>query len=357
MRTDGCTDLTGLRINGVPVLPFGLPKQSRPDSKHFYLDIYSGNDAYNGRSPNQAFKTLARAYGAMVSGRGDTLHVLPYVDPTTGATSNGFGQVIDAVDEYGLVPVLHGGAVWAKNNCHIVGDAIPGQNPRSSIRLATTDVLTTNLFTVSGSDCYFENIGWQQGSTLATAQVCLTITGQRNLFLNCAAQGFAVANATRTTVSGDRSLVFDGGGVQNGENLWIGGQIGVNTVPRGNVACAEIEAKGAAARNIILGALVATQALTGGTNANLFVLVGAGGLQDWLIIANSWMLNNAWTSGAGLMAKGVNVSATAGGALVLPRTQIGGVVAGALQVTNNGNVLVDGVGGAATGARMIVATG
>ena len=342
------TALTSLLIAGVPDLP-GIPYFG---GNVWWVNPYKGSDTYDGKKRTTPFKTLDRAYavGNTQGAYNDQIMLMSY-----GNSSSGFARIPSAVSTGGLVPTALGGAVWAKDGLHLIGISAGGVNPRSSVRLATTDVTSTNLFTVSGSGCYFQNINWFQGSALATAQKCLTVTGSRNVFRECVAAGMGIANATRTTAAGDRSLVFDGGSVENGENLWIGGQIGLATVPRGSVACAELECKATAARNVIIGARILTQAVTGGSNANLFISIPAYGLQDELLLVDCVMINNRYTGGAGLMAQAISVNAAPGGAVVLRSTQAQGVTK--LETAASTFVFVDGVGGAATGGLMIANTG
>lgn len=305
-----------------------------------------GADGNDGLSLNTPKGTLKACYDLMADG--DTLYIMPY----------------KSSDGWALIPTATASGVttgfnWALNNCRVIGLGAYGNlEGRASIRLGASDTTTTTLFTVSGYGNQFNNIYWAMESAVLT-QRCLTVTGYRNVFYDCSIAGMLVQAAANDVNS--RCLLIDGGGTgQVGANKFVRCHIGANTIQRANVAVAEIEVKGMAARNEFEDCYVWTNALTGGTNANLFLICAASSIQDILTLKNCLMINCSNYNGAvgnNLMAKAINVSATSGGVVALPGTQVAGVVAGALQVANNGNVLVDGVGGAATGGRMIVATG
>ena len=69
----------------------------------------------------------------------------------------------------------------------------------------------------------------------------MTVTGQRNVFRNCAISG--IGDTTRD-YAGSNSLTIGGGTVQASENRFQGCYIGLNTVVRGTAATYEVRIQG-----------------------------------------------------------------------------------------------------------------
>lgn len=196
----------------------------------YYLDPKNGNDNWNGQSPVSQgggvgpVKTLAIGYGLLSSGNNDVLVLIG--DGTTNGTAR-----------------LSSAFTWSKNAAHMIGICAPSLVSQRA-RIAPTAGVTAfaNFFTVSGNGCYFSNIQFFQGfNTGTTAQICLTVSGQRNVFSNCSIDGMGDAASAQDTAS--RSLLVSGG-----ENRFTGCSIGVDTVTR-TVANYSVEFSGNCARN------------------------------------------------------------------------------------------------------------
>ena len=65
----------GVSSFGFPVTPNGMPFHSQ--TKYFFVDAVNGLDSYDGRSPEKALRTLARAHALMTDGKGDVAIVMP----------------------------------------------------------------------------------------------------------------------------------------------------------------------------------------------------------------------------------------------------------------------------------------
>lgn len=172
------------------------------------------------------FSTLAQAYNACVSGNNDTVVLIG--DGTTGATAR-----VDSA------------FTWAKDATHLLGIAAPGLFSLRA-RLAPTPAATAfaNFFTLSGNGCVFQNIGFFHGFNAGVAaEICVTVTGSRNVFKNCSIAG--MGDTTGATDTGSRSLKISGGG----ENLFEDCTIGLDTVTR-TVANASVELAAGTPRNV-----------------------------------------------------------------------------------------------------------
>lgn len=175
----------------------------------YYLDPLNGLDANNGLSPDKAVSTLAAGYALLSAGKNDVLVLIG--NGGTTATAR-----------------LSAGFTWAKNAAHLIGicsDVSVGRRAR----IAPTSGATAfaNLFTVTGSGCVFSGLQWFHGfNTGTTSQVCLTVSGGRNLFQDCDIQGMG-DNASAQN-SGSRSLLVK----TTGENTFRRCTIGLDTILR-----------------------------------------------------------------------------------------------------------------------------
>lgn len=173
------------------------------------------------------FSTLAAAYNACVSGNNDTVVLIG--DGTTAATA----RISDTF-------------TWSKNATNLVGIAAPTLFSQRA-RIAPTSGATAfaNFFAVSGNGCTFQNIQFYQGfDTGTTSEICLTVTGSRNVFKHCHIGGMGDAASAQST--GSRSVKISGGGA---ENVFEDCVIGLDTVTR-TVANATLELAGGTARNV-----------------------------------------------------------------------------------------------------------
>lgn len=177
----------------------------------YYLDPLNGSNSSTGLYPSQAVKSLAAGYALLREGKNDVLVLIG--NGLTTATAR-----------------LSSGFTWAKNAAHLVGVCPPIVVGKRA-RIAPTAGATAfaNFYTVSSSGCYFSNIEWFHGFTAGTtAQICLTVSGGRNLFQDCDIQGMGDTDAASAQNSASRSLLIK----NTGENTFRRCTIGLDTVLR-----------------------------------------------------------------------------------------------------------------------------
>lgn len=192
----------GVTSFGVPVLPVGLPVG--PNSRTFWADPANGDDGQSGESPLEAKATVPAAYALTTSGRHDTVF---YIGGDTADT---------------LAETL----VWSNSHTHLIGLTIP--NPGMGLRCriisgATTDL--TEVVTLSGHGCIFANVKIANESDADADSGAMTVSGERNYFLNCEIAG--MLHATPAARAGSYSLT-----VSAGENHFERCTIGANTAGR-----------------------------------------------------------------------------------------------------------------------------
>ena len=180
-------------------LSFGVGK-----GEVYYLDGVNGSDNNTGRSPNQAFLTLAYAYTKLTGNQHDTLIL---IGGTSGVT------ISDTL-------------VWAKNLTHLIGVGAPTPNSRARITISGTDSAVAGL-SVTGYGCIFSNIRLFQETSLAGCGA-LGVTGNRNYFYNVDVQGQAGALAKASATA--YSLLLNGAEECRFEKCTIG----LDTVVRTN---------------------------------------------------------------------------------------------------------------------------
>lgn len=201
----------------------------------FYVDAVNGLDTNDGLTPSTTpggrgpKATLAGGYALLRSGYNDVLVLI----------GNGAASGSARIETF----------TWDKNAAHLVGVCAPSAlSQRARIANPTTSglTITANFFTVSGNGCLFSNLSWFQGAgagqTGIAAAICMTVSGQRNAFINCDFEG--LGDSTSATDTGSRNLLITGG-----ENLFSHCNIGLDTVQRTG-ANASVQITSGAARTI-----------------------------------------------------------------------------------------------------------
>jgi hypothetical protein len=218
---------------------------------------------------------------------------------------------------------------WSKSACHLIGVAAPGvvaQRAKISPEGASvTDV--TPVINITGSGCLFSDLHFFQNFATNAANVCMAITGQRNVFNRCHIAGGG--NATAAVHAGTRSLTIAG---DNGEHYFKDCTIGLDTIPRGTAASAEIEITAASTRNTFEDCLILSR--TDGTNHDQ-LLIGSGGIDRWVIFKNCIFWNDT-VGGGTKAAEHLNVVAAAGGIVLLEKTTTFGATA--IETVKHGSV-------------------
>lgn len=232
----------------------------------FYLDPVNGLDTFDGSVPARIgstsqgpVQTLQAGYNLLRSGFNDVLVLI----------GNGAASGSARITTF----------TWAKNAAHLLGVCAPSAiSQRARIANPTTAalIITANFFTVSGNGCLFSNLSWFQGAaanqTGVVASVCMTVSGQRNAFINCDFEG--MGDATAAADAGSRSLLLSGG-----ENYFSHCNVGLDTVTRTN-ANASIEIKNHAARNVFENCTFPVFTTDG---APLVLLVAAASMDRWVL--------------------------------------------------------------------------
>jgi hypothetical protein len=193
----------------------------------YYLNPAAGSDTSGTGSAAAPYQTLAVAYAACSAGKNDTVVLIG--DGSTTATAR-----------------VESAFTWSKNATHLLGICSPTLYSQRS-RIAPTGSTTAfaNFFTVSGNGCIFQNIQWFHGfDTGVAAEICMTVTGSRNVFQNCHFAG--IGDTTGSASAASRCLKIGSSG--SGENLFNDCVIGIDTVTR-SAANASIEFASATTRN------------------------------------------------------------------------------------------------------------
>ncbi len=299
----------GVTSFGVPMLGGGVPYGV--GSKVFFISGADGSDSNDGLSKDKALLTVSAAHSKMTAGNNDVAYLMG--NGVTGGTARETATI-----------------TWSKDACHLIGVAAPGmvaQRARISPASGTSDV--TPIINITADGCLFQGIHWFQNFSTNAANVCMAITGERNVFINCHIAGGG--NATAAVHAGTRSLTIAG---TNGEHYFQDCVIGLDTIPRGTAASAEIEFTGATTRNYFRKCLILSR--TDGTNHDQ-VLIGVGGIDRWVIFDDCIFWND--TQGGGTAAaEHLNVVASSGGKVLLNNcTTLG---ATAVETTNHGDVFL-----------------
>ena len=223
------TNLTIAAINQA-LLQAGLASTT---GNVFFCDPVNGLDTNNGQVPAAAgvagvgpVQSLAAGYALLRNGYNDVLVLI------------GNGQSTGSAR-------IHATFTWSKNAAHLIGICAPSAiSQRARIANGTADAAFANFFVLSGNGCLFSNLSFFQGFAAGVAaEILMTITGQRNAFVNCDFEG--MGDPTGATDAGSRCILLKGGG----ENFFQHCNIGLDTVERTG-ANASVEVQAGTARNM-----------------------------------------------------------------------------------------------------------
>ena len=287
----------------------------------YFLDPANGSDNNNGKSPRKAFASLEYAYSKLTANQNDTLYYI------AGATSEK------------LVATL----TWAKSYTHFVGVCAPtGIAQRARLFNDTTTI--TTLLNITASGCVFKNFYIFQGGDDATELNNVIVTGGRNYFENVHFAG--MGHATPADETGASSLKLVGAE----ENTFFNCTIGVDTIAR-STTNAELEMTTAANRNRFINCTFLAFADNAG---HLFVKIDGAGDIDRFVLFDKCLFLNSIESTATEMTSGLSVHNSAGGFVLLRECIFVGVAN--IAAADNGNVLGEGVIGAATSGLALALT-
>lgn len=233
--------------------------------RQIWVKPVSGSDQNDGLSPQTAIKTLAAALVIATAGANDCVLLCAE------------GNASDATTARQSATLL-----WSKDLVHLIGvNDGPALSQRSRVAFVPGYATASELITVSGDGCLFANVQFFMGVASALPTGCMSVTGERNHFLNCHIAG--MGNAAND-IAGAYSLRLAGG-----ENLFDGCTIGVDTVTLG-----------AAANSQILTALGATRCMfrdctfltyTNHATNNNFLRCPASTIDRWLMFRDCIFIN------------------------------------------------------------------
>ena len=280
-----------------------------------YLDPHYGYDGNDGSLPTKAVQTLARGYALLRDGRNDVLVLMQ--DGTTTATAR-----------------LSSGFTWAKNAAHLIGTG-PLTYFSQRSRIAPTSGITAfaNFFTLSGSGCLFEGIQWFHGfGTGTTSQICMTISGNRNVFQSCHLAGMGDDASAQS--AGSRSIKFSAGS----ENVFRNCGVGVDTVTR-TQANASVEFASGATRNVFEECVFPFMGSAAGV---LGVIVSAAAGSDRFQLFDRCKFINAIKSTSTQMTALSTLAASMGGMHVYKDCTLVGITEFGSDATSLAQIYVDG---------------
>jgi hypothetical protein len=285
----------------------------------YYLDPVNGADTNSGTSPGAAVQTLAAGYALLLEGHNDVLVLI------------GNGLAAGSAR-------LTAGFTWAKDAAHMVGACAPGLiSQRARIAPSATATAFANFFTVSGNGCLFSNLEFVTDFSAGTAaEICMTVTGGRNVFDRCHIAGMIGGTAAGDT--GSRNLLVSG---STGENLFRKSTIGVDTTAR-TALNASLEFASYAVRNIFEDCIFPIY-VTGGGTAALMIYAGATHTMDrWNLFTRCRFLNSATEAGGALLAALATLGAATGGEILLDNCQATGISAIYSDLTTQGQIYLAG---------------
>ncbi len=228
--------------------------------KAWFVKPGTGSDGNSGKSPAKAFKTLAKALSVATANNGDVVYLIAESN-TASATTDYQSTALD----------------WNKDGVHLVGvgtTTMIGQRARIS-NLSTATAIVDGLFIVSADNCIIKNIEVYQGqggTNPTGASIAVSVTGQRNHFINCQISGIGHSELDDAT---SRSLKVSGS-----ENTFTHCYIGLDTIIRGT-ATSEVEIAAGAARNIFEDCIFNSY-----TSLSTFKAVAATSLERFALFKN-----------------------------------------------------------------------
>lgn len=278
-------------LGGVPVGPI-------TQGQTWHVKPNSGSDSNDGKTPATAFNTLAAALSAAVANRNDIVYF--YAESNTAASTTDYQST--ALD-------------WNKDFVHLIGvGASPFLGQRSRIsNLSTATAIVNGLFIVSADGCLIQNIEvfqGQGGTNPTGASIAVSVTGQRNHFVNCQFSGIGHSELDDAT---SRSLKVSGS-----ENLFSHCYIGLDTVIRGT-AEAEVEIADSTARTIFEDCIFNTY-----TSADGFLMIKYAAADRFIMLKDCIVMAVQNITSATQPAAALSASTTLNGNVIVHGTMFYG---------------------------------
>ncbi len=305
----------------------------------YYVDPVNGldtNDGLTAQAPQLSgghgpVQTIQGGYNLLRSGYNDVLVLIGNGQASGSARITSF--------------------TWSKNAAHLVGVCAPSAvSQRARIANPTTSGLTITaaFFTVSGNGCLFSNLSFFQGAgagqTGIAAAILMTVSGQRNAFVNCDFEG--MGDSTSATDAGSRNIL-----ISAGENYFLHCNVGLDTVQRTG-ANASVEITSNSARTYFENCTFLFDSSDG---LQYGLLVAAASAMDRWVLFKGCNFIVSVNSGSTALAAVFHAVASCGGIICFDNTSgVFGVTALG-DATTKGQTYVSG-GTATDGVKGIVAT-
>jgi hypothetical protein len=175
--------------------------------KVWFVKPSSGSDANTGKRPDQAVKTVAKAYSLATANKNDVIYIVSESNTGSGTTDYQSSTL-----------------TFSKDLTHVAGVCAPSVvSQRSRIAQLSTATAVSPLVLVSGDAGIYQNFSIFHGVADATSLLACTVTGTRNYFENIHFAGIGHATMSAT---GSASLKLDA----CEENLFKRCVIGVDTI-------------------------------------------------------------------------------------------------------------------------------
>ena len=293
----------------------------------FFVDPFVGSDSNPGTAV-APLATLAQALSLATAGQNDIVYLC--------ANTNTAAQTTDY-----QIATLN----WNKDQVHLIGvNGSPFLGQRSRISCNSGVTSFANLFTVSANGCQISNIEFFQGAGStdpSAASTCVTVSGQRNHFINCRISGIG---DTKLDDAGSNSLTITGS-----ENMFEHCYIGLDTVLRAT-SVTEVILSGTPARTLFERCHFETYT-SGSTFKMITVPTGA----DRWVILESCRIHAVQNITSAVAPTGAIGITTMNGAVLVNNPFLYGFAQ--YTTADNAYVQVLGINGLATGHLVGIAQG
>lgn len=310
----------GLSSFGIPLLGNSLGFGAQGNV--FFLDPVSGNDGFDGKSPDAAFKTLAYAYSKTTSDQNDVIYYLSRVASGLNLTAT---------------------LTWANNATHLIGVGAPSLlNKRPRVGHSAN---FSPMIDVTGNGCVFSNLYFIYGRGNAGNLICLRVKGNRNVFDSCHIAG--PGHATEAGTAGFNLLDINGLNANGSENLFRNCTIGLTTLPY-TAACNQVVLEGYAARTVFDRCLFLARIDAAGGAGSVMEKTGAGDVGEFALFRDCVF----HSFGAQAMTAAFTHPSTQNGYIVLHQCMLSGNIT---DVAASTSTKIQATQYGETAAKMVVA--
>jgi len=246
---------------GIPILPALPPWLAFTQGQIWHVKPSSGLDTNTGKSPRNAFKTLAAALAAATANHNDI--VVFYGEGNTSASCTDYQST---------------SLVWNKDLVHLIGiNSGVSISPRARIAAISTYANAAPTMQVTANGCYFANLSIYMGVADTTPLGALSVTGSRDRFDNCHVLGIGAAT---NDIAGAYSLLLSGAE----ECEFHGCQFGSDRIAHGAAGNSVLKFA-SAAKNIVFDKCLFRLVSTHATN-HVFLRAPSGSLDGSVVFRN-----------------------------------------------------------------------